>query len=114
MMGWSRDLSAILDKIVNTAFIDPTRIILIGFSGGGAAAIHVAADNPNVYGLAVVGTPSDFEIFNKDVSAIIKDFKERGIIRDPDFPADREKWYSIVFPKLNQRSDCLFSREKHY
>ncbi len=102
MMGWSRDLKAILDKIVNTPFIDPTRIILIGFSGGGAAAIHVAADNPNVYGLAVVGTPSDFEIFKKDSSSIIRDFKVRGIIRDPNFPADPEKWiknFSEIEPK---------------
>ena len=99
MMGWARDLRAILDKTLNTPFVDPTRIILIGFSGGGAAAINVSADNSNIYGLAVVGTPSDFDIFKKDTSTIIKDFRERGIIRDPDFPADPEKWVnSFVCP----------------
>ena len=92
MMGWTRDLRAILDKILNTPFIDPTRIMLVGFSGGGAAAINVAADNPDVYGLAVVGTPSNFEFFQKDVDAVIKDFKERGIIRNPEFPSDQQKW----------------------
>jgi uncharacterized protein len=92
MMGWGRDLSAVLEKILNTPFIDPTRIILVGFSGGGAAAINVSADNANVFGLAVVGTPSDFGIFSKDVSVIIEDFKERGIIRNPAFPVDPKKW----------------------
>ncbi len=77
MMGWTRDLRVILNKIVNTPFIDPTRIILLGFSGGGAAAINVAADNSNVYGLAVVGTPSNFEIFRKETSTIIEDFRKR-------------------------------------
>ncbi|MFH0958665.1 MAG: alpha/beta fold hydrolase [Pseudomonadota bacterium] len=92
MMGWTRDLGMVLDKILNTPFLDPTRVVLLGFSGGGAAAIKVAADNPNVYGLAVVGTPSNFEVFRKEVSTIIKDFRERGIIRNPDFPPDPEKW----------------------
>ncbi|MGC8604697.1 MAG: alpha/beta hydrolase family protein [Desulfomonilaceae bacterium] len=92
IMGWTRDLRAILDKISNTPFIDPTRIFLVGFSGGGAAAIYVSADNPNIYGLAVVGTPSNFEIFRKDVSSIIRDFRQSGIIRSPAFPADTQKW----------------------
>jgi len=92
MMGWTRDLRVVLDKTVNTPFLDPSRIILLGFSGGGAAAINVSADNSNVYGLAVVGTPSNFEIFRKETSTIIKDFRERGIIRNPDFPKDPEKW----------------------
>jgi alpha-beta hydrolase superfamily lysophospholipase len=92
MMGWARDLRMVLDKILNTPFVDPTRIVLVGFSGGGAAAINVSADNSNVYSLAVVGTPSSFEIFKKDVYVIIDDFKERGIIRDPNFPKDPQKW----------------------
>lgn len=92
MMGWARDLRMVLDKILNTPFVDPTRIVLVGFSGGGAAAINVSADNSNVYSLAVVGTPSNFEIFKKDVYAIIDDFKERGIIRDQNFPKDPQKW----------------------
>ena len=92
MMGWARDLQVVLDRISNTPFIDPTRIILLGFSGGGAAAIHVSADNAKVYSLAVVGTPSNFEIFKKEVSAIIEDFRERGIIRHTEFPRDPEKW----------------------
>lgn len=92
MMGWTRDLSAVLDKTLNTPYVDPTRVILVGFSGGGAAATYVAASNSAVYGLAIVGTPAHFRLFEKEVSEIIADFKDRGIIRDPLFPKDAHKW----------------------
>ncbi len=92
MMGWTRDLEAVLDRILNTPYVDPTRTMLLGFSGGGAAAICVAADSPDVYSLAVVGTPSDFGTFEKDPAEIIADFKKRGIIRDPQFPPDVNRW----------------------
>ncbi len=62
MTGWVRDLEAVLDKILNTPHVDPTRVILLGFSGGGASAIRVAADNARVFGVAAVGTPADFGI----------------------------------------------------
>ena len=41
MMGWTRDLSAVIDKILNTPYMDPTRLLVVGFSGGGAAAVQV-------------------------------------------------------------------------
>jgi uncharacterized protein len=102
MMGWTYDLEAVLDKILNTPFIDPTRAIVLGFSGGGAAAVRVAADRSDVYGLAVVGTPSDFSIFEKEPVKVVSDFRERGIIRDDDFPPDIERWmdeFRLIEPR---------------
>gem|GEM_PF-85290 len=92
MMGWTRDLEAVVGKILDTPFIDPTRVSLLGFSGGGAAAIRVAADNSDIYGLAAIGTPAHFDIFDEDPSEIVSDFKERGIIKDPGFPPDIDRW----------------------
>jgi pimeloyl-ACP methyl ester carboxylesterase len=92
MAGWTRDLETVLDKVLNTPYIDPTRAIIVGFSGGGAAATYVAADNPHVYGLAIVGTPASFEIFERDPDKIIADFRKRGIIRDESFPPDVKAW----------------------
>jgi pimeloyl-ACP methyl ester carboxylesterase len=92
MMGWTRDLEAVVGQILNTPHIDPTRLILLGFSGGGAAAINVGAENRSIYGLAVVGTPAHFGIFEKDADEIVSEFKDRGIIRDPDFPPDIDRW----------------------
>jgi uncharacterized protein len=112
MMGWSRDLAAVLDKVLNTPFIDPTRVMLLGFSGGGAAAIHVAADNPDVYSLAVVGTPAHFEIFERDPESIIADFRKRGIIRDPDFPPDVHRWLEN-FREIEPRRWISYFKGKH-
>ena len=92
MMGWTHDLEAVLDKILNTPHVDPTRLILLGYSGGGAASIRVASDNPNIYGLAAVGTPAHFEAFKGEPEEIVADFKERGIIKDADFPPDLDRW----------------------
>jgi uncharacterized protein len=92
MMGWVRDLEAVLDKTLNTPHIDPTRVILLGFSGGGAAAIRVAAESASVFGVAAAGTPAHFGIFEKSAADVVADFKERGLIRDPGFPPDPDRW----------------------
>ncbi len=92
MLGWTRDLESVLAHISNTPYVDPSRIIIVGFSGGGAAAIYVSAHEDSVYGLAVVGTPASFSIFRQDPAEIVNDFKRRGIIRNPDFPKDVQTW----------------------
>jgi uncharacterized protein len=112
MMGWVRDLDMVLDRILNTPFVDPTRVMLLGFSGGGAAAVRVAADSSGVYSLAVVGTPSDFGTFEKDPEEIISDFKKRGIIRDPEFPSDIDGWVD-EFRKIEPRRWVSHFKGKH-
>ncbi|MFH0824926.1 MAG: alpha/beta fold hydrolase [Pseudomonadota bacterium] len=93
MGGWSRDLEVVFDKVVNTPFVDPTRVLVLGYSAGGAAALTAFADNPKIYGLATAGTPAHFRIFDRRASDVIADFRQRGIIRDRDFPADSDRWY---------------------
>jgi len=112
MIGWVHDLEAVLDRILNTPHIDPTRVMLLGFSGGGAAAIRVSADNAHVYSLAVVGTPAHFGIFEKDLDDIVADFKERGLIRDPDFPPDPGRWVER-FKEIEPRRWIAQVRAKH-
>jgi uncharacterized protein len=92
MAGWPRDLEAVLDRIFNTPHIDPDRVMILGFSGGGAAAIRVTAENSRVWGLASAAAPAGFEIFGKDEQAILDDFRARGLIKDPQFPQDLHRW----------------------
>lgn len=92
MNGWVNDLEMVIDKVLNTPHIDPSRLLILGFSGGGAAALRVAADNAKIFAMAVVGTPADFEIFDDEPSKIVKDFRERGIIRHADFPRSIAEW----------------------
>jgi len=112
MMGWTRDLDTVVDKVFNTPYIDPTRLSILGFSGGGAAAIYLAADNPHIYGLAVVGTPAHFQIFEKDPDEIIEDFRKRGIIRDQAFPRDVKKWLH-EFEEIEPRRWIAHFKGKH-
>lgn len=112
MMGWVRDLEAVLDRSLNTPHIDPTRVMLLGFSGGGAAAIRVAAENSRVYGIAAVGTPAHFGIFEKSAADIVADFRERGLIRDPKFPRDPDRWID-GFKEIEPRRWIAQVQAKH-
>jgi alpha-beta hydrolase superfamily lysophospholipase len=112
MMGWVRDLEAVLDKILNTPHIDPTRVMLLGFSGGGAAAIRVAAESARVYGVAAAGTPSHFGIFEKDSADIVADFRKRGLIRSPGFPKDLDRWLD-GFKEIEPRRWIAQVQAKH-
>jgi uncharacterized protein len=92
MAGWPKDLDAVLDKVSNTPHVDPTRVLVLGFSGGAAAAIRVAGENAAVFGLASVSSPAHFEIFEKEPLEIVEDFRKRGLIKDPNFPPDLDRW----------------------
>jgi uncharacterized protein len=112
MLGWARDLEAVIDTILNTPHIDPTRLMVLGFSGGGAAAIKAAADTSKIFSLATVGTPSDFSIFAGDLDEIINDFRSRGLIRDPGFPTDPTAWME-EFRKIEPKKWVSQFRGKH-
>jgi uncharacterized protein len=112
MMGWTRDLAAVLDRVLNTPYIDPTRVMLLGFSGGGAAAIYVAADNPGVYSMAVVGTPAHFRIFETEPTEVVQDFRKRGLLRDPNFPPNLEQWIDN-FDKIEPSKWIAYFKGKH-
>ncbi len=112
ILGWVRDLEAVLDRTLNTPYVDPTRVMLLGFSGGGAAAIRIAADSSKVYSLAIVGTPSDFGTFEKDPGEIIADFRERGIIRESEFPSDIGRWID-EFRQIEPRKWLAHFKGKH-
>jgi pimeloyl-ACP methyl ester carboxylesterase len=112
MMGWTRDLDAVLDKVLNTSFIDPTRVMMLGFSGGGAAAVHTASDNKRIFALATVAAPAHFGMFESTPEAVLKDFRHRGIIRDDDFPPDLQKWWS-EFGEIEPRHWIAYFEGKH-
>ena len=112
IMGWTRDLEAVHLKVVDTPYIDPTRIIILGFSGGGAAAIRVTADTERVYGLALGAAPAHFKMFVRDPADIIKDFKARGIIRDSDYPTDVHRWLK-AFDDIEPRHWINHFKGKH-
>jgi alpha/beta superfamily hydrolase len=94
LLGWARDLEGALDFLGSRTEADAHRIYLMGFSGGGAVAICVAARRPEVAGLVSCASPAEF----RDVATAegLKGFwnraRESGIIRDPDFPSSFDDW----------------------
>lgn len=103
ILGWARDLEAGLNVLGARPDIDPKRIFLLGFSGGAAVSIYVAARNGNIAGVVACASPAEFRrlVGEKGMESFIENAREVGIIRDKDFPSSVEEWagnFSLVRP----------------
>lgn len=94
MAGWSRDLEGVIDFARGLPGADPDRVVLLGFSAGGASAIHVAARDPAVCAVLSVSSPAEFTFLQKAMPSErwVELFREIGLIRSPDFPRSLEDW----------------------
>lgn len=92
--GWARDLDRAVDYLSHERLVDASRIFIMGFSGGAAAAIRVAARNPSVRGVVSCASPAAFDdlVNGPAMESAVAHWREIGIIRDPSFPRDRAAW----------------------
>jgi dipeptidyl aminopeptidase/acylaminoacyl peptidase len=94
LLGWARDLEGVLDFLAPRREVDPGRVFLMGFSGGAAVSIFVAAHRKEVAALVSCASPAEF----RDLAAgqALEDFlahaRDVGIIKDPGFPPSPEEW----------------------
>ncbi len=63
-----------------------------GFGTGGAVGLVAARHNPQVTGVAVVGSPADFDDWAAAPDRLLAHAREVGVIRDPNFPNDIDRW----------------------
>jgi fermentation-respiration switch protein FrsA (DUF1100 family) len=101
IMGWSRDLSGVIDFVWLQADLDRSRIALLGFSAGGAVAICVGAQEKSVVAVAACASPADFDSLVSNPEESIKYFRKIGIIKNKDFPEFDGDWadnFKIVDP----------------
>jgi hypothetical protein len=94
ILGWTRDLEAALDFLYNMREVDRSKIYLMGFSGGAAVSVYVAAKDHRVSSLIACACPSKFR-FAADAErakSAIEHFRNIGIIRDEDFPTSVADW----------------------
>ncbi|MBU2536280.1 MAG: lysophospholipase, partial [Chloroflexi bacterium] len=94
LAGWARDLKAAIDYLWELPELDRAHLSLLGFSGGAAIAIYVAANDKRVSCVAACACPAEFT-FLSGVDApqkVVDYFRGIGIIRDEDFPESAEKW----------------------
>ncbi len=96
MMGWTRDLEAVIHSLRRRPELDKSRIYLMGFSGGAAASAYVAAHNHAIARVVLCACPAEFRKFTSshrdDFS--IEHFRQIGLIRDSDFPGSLDEWLS--------------------
>src|SRR4030042_5922758 len=94
MMGWVRDLEAIIEFLHKTPEVDNSRIYLMGFSGGAAISAYAAAHSQRVARLVLCACPAEFRKFTsphrEDFS--IEHFRQIGLIRDRVFPRSVDEW----------------------
>jgi dipeptidyl aminopeptidase/acylaminoacyl peptidase len=112
MPGWTRDLGAALDYLYARDEVDKSRLSLLGFSGGAAVSVYVAAKDKRVSAVAACACPAGFGTWARsDPQPLIEHFREVGAIRDKDFPPSPEQWldgFKIIKPidHIAQVSPC--------
>jgi dipeptidyl aminopeptidase/acylaminoacyl peptidase len=94
ILGWSRDLQAALDFLRSLEETDKARICLLGFSGGAAVSVYIAAHDPRISLAVTCACPADFHSLHHKETPLdtIQRFRQIGAIRDKDFPPSIEEW----------------------
>ena len=95
ILGWTRDLQAVVDYLKNLTDIGRSNLALVGFSAGAAVSAYVASRDERVSGVAACACPANFGLFTRrdDPQAIIENYRNIGAIRDADFPPSVEEWF---------------------
>jgi len=94
ILGWARDL----EKGLNTLYLRPEvnrkRIFLMGFSGGAAVSIYVAALHKEVAAVVSCASPAEFRDLStaKGLEDFLAHARDVGIVRNPHFPRSMEIW----------------------
>jgi len=94
VLGWTRDLKAVIDYLCTLPEVDKSRLSLLGFSGGAAVSAYVASQDSRVSCVAVCACPADFTFITEvdEPRSVIDHFRSIGAIRDKDFPRSTEEW----------------------
>jgi len=94
LLGWACDLENGLDCLRRRSEVDRERLFLMGFSGGGAVSIYVAARRKEIGGVISCASPADFAdlLTGHGLPDFLAHAREVGIIRDPLFPPSIPEW----------------------
>jgi len=100
ILGWTRDLKAVIDYLCALPEVDRSRLCLLGFSGGAAVSIYVASPDKRVSSVVACACPAEFTKLD-EVQSLIDHYRSIGAIRDKDFPPSAEEWlngFKLVKP----------------
>jgi uncharacterized protein len=95
--GWLDDL----ELLIETEVAGDGPRWLVGFGFGGVLALHLAASDERVAGVACLGTPAELDSFTRDPVELVDRCVRTGVIRTPGYPATPDAWakeFSIFHP----------------
>jgi putative redox protein len=90
LQGWVDDLRAAISHLVAEA--DPAGVWLVGAHTGGSVAVCVAAADPRVRGVALLGARADFDDWAQQPRRLLEHAREVGAVRNTRFPPSLEEW----------------------
>jgi pimeloyl-ACP methyl ester carboxylesterase len=96
-LGWLDDLAFLaLSEIPEHA----PRLV-VGFGFGGVLALHLAAGDERVAGVACLGTPAGLGPLADDPEQVLARCRQTGVVTTPGFPASVDTWakeLSVLHP----------------
>jgi len=90
--GWADDLG----RLVEAEVAADARRWLVGFGFGGVLALHLAARDDRVAGVACLGTPADLDSLTREPVQLVDRCVRTGVIRTPGYPTDPEAWVEEI------------------
>jgi uncharacterized protein len=97
VLGWLDDLGFLAsDEIPEGA----PRLV-VGFGFGGVLALHLAAGDERVAGVACLGTPVDVGSLSGDPEQLLERCRQTGVVTTPGYPASADTWakeLSVLHP----------------
>lgn len=95
IMGWTRDLQAAIDYLYSHPRVDNSRLYVMGFSGGAAAANYVAAHDTRISKVVLCCCAAKFNklILPDKAEETIAGLRKQGVIRSRDFPPSLDEWF---------------------
>jgi uncharacterized protein len=96
--GWLDDLVLLMESEVPSE--SPRWIV--GFGFGGVLALHLAANDERVAGVACLGTPADLDSLTKNPEALVERCVRSGVISSAGYPGTPDTWakeLSVLHPK---------------
>ncbi len=95
ILGWARDLRAVIDYLCALTGVSRSHLSLLGFSGGAAVSVYVAAQDKRVSSVVACACPAEFDFFPSADKAqtVVDHFRSIGAIRDDGFPRSVEEWF---------------------
>jgi pimeloyl-ACP methyl ester carboxylesterase len=99
--GWLDDLRFVIE----TEVAEDAPRWLVGFGFGGVLALHLAATDDRVAGVACLGTPADLDTLTSEPEQLVERCVRTGVIRTSGYPATPGPWVDEL-SALRPRDDA--------